>query len=289
MDIFSEAAVPEYRLEQWMTLRMQLLWAYERCMERKAVPDVGNYGFQSALFIRDGWIEAGASEAGARRAEAGEWLILEQGRRWQRFSPDCQLLSIGFRFQLPTGEAVYDNGLPLLVEGRMSADLLLRAAEVLHEMDRRIGLGYFPYDRMVGLRDYLSVQNVFRGFLMELAEVFSAAKCTAHRLNEKNPHVSKAFSEMEKIPAGARRTAGQLAERVGISLPHLDRLMVADTGATVHEQMERRRLATAEDALQSHAVSLKAIAFQLGFSSPSHFSSWFKKHRGVSPGKFRSA
>ncbi len=249
-------------------------------------PDVGDYGFQSALFVREGWVDAGPSSKLARRANVGEWLILGQGKRWQRFSDECLLISIGFRFQLPTGDPVYCEGLPLVVKNQCFPKLLACAHEVLREMDQRIGLGYLPKERVVGLRDYLSVQNVFRDFLMELAEALSASNCPAHRLNDKNSHVSKAFSEMDKTPAGQPWTAKQLALRVGISLPHLDRLMVADTAMTVYEQMERRRLGAAEDALQSRAVSLKTIAYQLGFSSASHFSSWFKKRRGVSPGKF---
>lgn len=280
------STLPQYRLEQWMTLRMQLLWAYERRMNHRPKPDVGDYGFQSALFVREGWVDAGSSAKLAQRANVGEWMILGQGKRWQRFSDECRLLSIGFRFQLPTGDPVYHDGLPLVVKSQRFPKLLDCAQEVLQEMDQRIGLGYLPQGRVVGLCDYLSVQNVFRDFLMELAEALSKSNCPAHRLNDKNRHVSKAFSEMDKTPAGQPWTAKQLAVRVGISLPQLDRLMVADTGITVYEQMERRRLAAAEDALQSRAVSLKTIAYQLGFSSASHFSSWFKKRRGVSPGKF---
>src|SRR5262245_27052803 len=112
----SDSPFPIYRLDQWTTLRMQLLWAYRRPMGDLTALTTGDYSFQTALLIEEGWAEACASPANLKRAEPGQWLFIRQGKRLQRFSPDCTVLSLGFRFQLPTGEALFDQGLPLRVD-----------------------------------------------------------------------------------------------------------------------------------------------------------------------------
>ena len=45
------------------------------------------------------------------------------------------------------------------------------------------------------------------------------------------------------------------------------------------------RLETAKDELMKRSKSLTEIAFELGFSSPQHFSTAFKKKYGVAPRK----
>ncbi|MFP4068603.1 MAG: helix-turn-helix domain-containing protein [Opitutales bacterium] len=135
-------AYPNYRLKQWSTLRMQLLWGYER--EMSAVgPGEGHYNFQSALLLRRGWGQAGASRRSSLKATAGDWLVLGQGARWQQFSADCVVLSIGFRFQLPTGEPIYERGLPVCFAAdaspRLAQDALMAQAASLKSIAYDLG------------------------------------------------------------------------------------------------------------------------------------------------------
>lgn len=280
--------LPRFRLTQWSVLRLQLLWAYEKPMEREAT-FIGQsaYTFQSALLVRKGWALAGENESGARRAGPGQWLLLRQGKRWQRFSPDCVLLSIGYRFQFPTGEAVFDEGFPLVVDSTAFPQLERDALKLMRSMKKHVGLGFQLGEREVDMRDYLLSQNALRLFLIQLAEMYADCGVGRGNMREHSGHVLRALDVIQGMPPGMPMKSAELARQVGLSQTHLDRLMVLETGHTIHQQIELRRLQLAQDALQARDASLKSIAFDLGFCSPSHFHSWFRKRQGMTPQQFR--
>jgi AraC family transcriptional regulator len=80
---------------------------------------------------------------------------------------------------------------------------------------------------------------------------------------------------------------GLLAELCGISSGHLMRAFKQTTGETVHAYVERVRLAKAQRLLCETDLPLKAIAAELGFSTPSSFSFAFRRATGGTPASFR--
>ena len=278
---------PRFRLNQWLTLRLQLLWAYEKTMDPGANLTRDGFTFQSALLVRKGWAHAGRTEADSLRAEPGQWLFLGQGRRWQSFSPGCVLFSIGFRFQLPTGEAVFDEGFPLRVDAQDCPRLEREGLKVMRSINKHVGLGYYQGERTIDMRDYMLSQNALRLFLIELARVFAARSLPQRRMGEHSDHVLRALDIIQGMPPGTVMKSAEVARRAGLSQTHLDRLMAVETGHTIHQQIELRRLQLAQDALQAQTASLKSIAYDLGFCSPSHFHSWFRKRQGMTPAQFR--
>lgn len=268
-------------------MRLQLLWAYEKSMLGVVSPSGTSYSFQSALLVLKGWAEAGESPSRHKRATQGQWLILRQGPRWQRFSDDAVVLSIGFRFQLPTGEAIYDENFPVKVESSDWPGLERAAGRVMSSMKKHVSLSFFPRQQVVNMRDFLLSQSALRLFLIELADIFQAEGVRPRTMSQGNTHVLDALEIIDHIPPGKTMTAQDIAAQTGITLTHMDRLMVAETGHTVHKQLEMRRLVLAQDALLANTASLKSIAYDLGFCSPSHFNHWFRKNHGQTPLQFR--
>jgi AraC family transcriptional regulator len=80
---------------------------------------------------------------------------------------------------------------------------------------------------------------------------------------------------------------GLLAELCGISSGHLMRAFKQTTGETVHAYVERVRLSKAQRLLCETDLPLKAIAAELGFSTPSSFSFAFRRATGGTPASFR--
>ncbi|MDB5397900.1 MAG: AraC family transcriptional regulator [Rhodospirillales bacterium] len=78
-----------------------------------------------------------------------------------------------------------------------------------------------------------------------------------------------------------------LAELCGISGGHLMRAFRQTTGETVHSYVERIRLSKAQRLLCETNLPLKAIAAELGFSTPSSFSFAFRRATGGTPASFR--
>jgi len=79
-----------------------------------------------------------------------------------------------------------------------------------------------------------------------------------------------------------------LAQLVGISKNHFIRGFRAATQRTPYAYLVERRLARAVDALRHSTMSVERIARDAGFKSAPGFSNVFKKHFGMSPGKFRA-
>jgi AraC-like DNA-binding protein len=272
-------------------MRLQLLWAYQKRLNLQESFSQNDYKFQTVALVCKGWAELGHTESQHIHADRGQWLIFKQGRRWQRFSKDCVLLSIGFRFQLPTGEAIFDDGLPLRIQASEHPNLEHEARQVLKHMEQHVGNGYLLLNEVVDMRHYLLSQNALRSFLIELASVCHLHGVHPKSMNLGNPQVIHALEIINSTPTSGNTQqikSNEIAQKIGLSPTHLDRLMVQETGHTVHQHMDNRRLVTAQDALLAKQDSLKVISYTLGFSSPSHFNSWFKRKEGCTPLRYRN-
>ncbi len=85
-----------------------------------------------------------------------------------------------------------------------------------------------------------------------------------------------------------RSTVRDLAARVGTSPFHLCRIFHRATGLTLHHhQLEIRTRLAVERVEQGD--SLSRVAFELGFSSHSHFTAEFRRRIGLAPSRLRTA
>ena len=82
---------------------------------------------------------------------------------------------------------------------------------------------------------------------------------------------------------------GEIAARVGASPWHLCRVFRAATGMSLHAFRMDLRLRTALERLENPRADLSRIAFELGFSSHSHFTSAMRTRLGRTPSAFRES
>lgn len=82
-------------------------------------------------------------------------------------------------------------------------------------------------------------------------------------------------------------TLDGIAQAMGVSKYHLDRVFLAGTGCTPVQYITRRRIARAQALLASTDQSIQRIALQCGYSNYTYFTSVFRKHVGRSPGDYR--
>ncbi|ODT83610.1 MAG: hypothetical protein ABS76_01405 [Pelagibacterium sp. SCN 64-44] len=80
---------------------------------------------------------------------------------------------------------------------------------------------------------------------------------------------------------------GEIAERVGLSRPHFNRLFVAATQETPSDYLRRIRLDTAAARLRWNKHSVGAAAIDVGYDSQPSFTQAFARRHGVSPSVFR--
>jgi AraC family transcriptional regulator len=80
----------------------------------------------------------------------------------------------------------------------------------------------------------------------------------------------------------------EIAAAVGSSAPYLTDLFRQIEGIPLHRYITQLRLARSLVALP-HATDLTTLAFDLGFSSHSHFTAAFRKAFGCTPSQFRTS
>jgi AraC family transcriptional regulator len=78
-----------------------------------------------------------------------------------------------------------------------------------------------------------------------------------------------------------------LAGSAGVHPVHLSREFHKHFHMTVGEYIRKRRIEHASELLSNSELSMTEIASTCGFSDQSHFCALFKKHLGMTPGKFR--
>lgn len=80
-----------------------------------------------------------------------------------------------------------------------------------------------------------------------------------------------------------------LADLVNYNPTYLSRLYREQTGSTLVEAINRRRVAAAQTLLKESGLKIKDIAASAGFYSVKHFNQVFRRYTGVSAGDYRKA
>lgn len=84
-----------------------------------------------------------------------------------------------------------------------------------------------------------------------------------------------------------RRTVEEYADLLAVTPNHLNDTVKRLTGRTAYRHITDKLLQEARTLIRHTPADLTEIAYQLNFSGPAHFSKFFKKHTGLTPGEFR--
>lgn len=82
-------------------------------------------------------------------------------------------------------------------------------------------------------------------------------------------------------------SVNQVASKVNLSASHFSRLFRSTTGFSPHEYIMLHRIDEAKALLQSTSLSVKEIAFRVGYRSEVNFIIAFTDKTGMSPTQFR--
>lgn len=79
----------------------------------------------------------------------------------------------------------------------------------------------------------------------------------------------------------------EIAQHAGLSVSHFSRLFRQATGMPPHEYIQSQRLRYAKELLMTTTSSIKEIAYAVGYSSETSFTTTFTDKVGVSPRLYR--
>lgn len=77
------------------------------------------------------------------------------------------------------------------------------------------------------------------------------------------------------------------AEKLGLSVPHLNRIARNEAKASVQELAAIQLVRFAKRELVFTSASISSIAYALGFQDPAYFNRFFKRETGMTPGQYR--
>jgi AraC-like DNA-binding protein len=84
-------------------------------------------------------------------------------------------------------------------------------------------------------------------------------------------------------------TVSHIAEKLRLSRFHLSHVYKRETGKTITNEIQRRKILEAKHLLQYSSLSSSDIGSKLGFCSQSHFTSIFQKETGMTPYRYAIA
>ncbi|WP_111954115.1 helix-turn-helix domain-containing protein [Chryseobacterium lathyri] len=84
------------------------------------------------------------------------------------------------------------------------------------------------------------------------------------------------------------KDTGFYANQIKISAHHLNDIVRHSRGTTVKKMIAQRLLLEAKRELSFGALTIKEIAFKLGFNDASYFSRFFRKQAGQNPESFKT-
>ncbi len=273
--------------EDWSFLQARLLWCYEG---EVAAANRRMYSPRNQLSAW--WLQAGSVTVRRRgqswTAGPGEWMFCGPDSLHQEFSPDARILSINFKLEWPSGDSLVDQ--ILRVPAREHPGLGRAARALQRFISKR-----FP-EAHIQLRsqpaeptDFFEMQRLFSAWAQAYLKAMLAAGVVPARMAGLDARVLAALRELDRHDWRAPFREKSLAQGSGLSAGHLDRLFVQQLGLTPRAYLQKRRVESASLALANSTVPAKKIAYDLGFSSASHFSHWLRNATGKSPRELRSA
>ena len=123
--------------------------------------------------------------------------------------------------------------------------------------------------------------------LVELQRMAGSARAAQPTYVPRPRTISARFEEALEARYATDDRVADYAALLGVSSRHLNACIRDYSGITACETIRRRRYLEASRLLLHTRRSVAAISESLGFSEPSWFIRFFKRHSGMTPGAFR--
>lgn len=131
-----------------------------------------------------------------------------------------------------------------------------------------------------------SARHQLAAFLYDLHAGVTQGRRTPLDAGEYEVHLERALTILQRRIAESMQLT-ELAAAVGVTPEHLIRLFVGRFGITPMQYYRRLKLEAAGSLLLNGRLSIKEIAWEVGYANPFHFSRAFKAFSGVSPSVYR--
>ena len=190
-------------------------------------------------------------------------ILLPPGTMRSRVELDEEVSYASFNFQLNEGVTLPDR---LFLSNVVTEEIrtLLSAFSQTH-----ISPLYHSEEK---------AQNLLNYILFEILDVLS------YESNDKNVGAIIRFID-DRV--SERITLSMISDHVHLSREYVAYIFKRETGKTVIEYINERKMLLAKDMIQNGNMTLGEVAQRLGFENYGYFSRCFKKHFNTSPKSFQ--
>jgi AraC family transcriptional regulator, transcriptional activator of pobA len=138
------------------------------------------------------------------------------------------------------------------------------------------------------------IGNLFVVLLLKIKEYFWSDYNPIYEGN-RSSQIVKIFKEnLEKhyrdLAEGKVQVVFQVqdyARLQSLNANYLSNVIKTKTGKTISSWIADKTIAEAKSLLKNSSISIKEVAFRLGFTEANHFSNYFKKYTSLTPNAFR--
>jgi AraC-like DNA-binding protein len=227
-------------------------------------------------------------------AKKGETVFLPSIPRTHRIAPGTHLLSCRFWLSSSFGELLWHQAVPFrqrddhLTLTELSEELTTFTAqcfgtEVSHHR-HPCTVDHPPEPEI-----YFRWSAVFSEWVQEFFRNTREAGWQSRIQNSGAPTANQALALLDGGGWKSGLRGEDLATHAGISLSQFKRRIQHETHLPFKTWLEKERLQRVNRSFEDSSLQLKEIAYQFGFSSPSHFSAWFRHQTGHSPREYRKS
>lgn len=277
----------QMRMSDWANLRSEFVWIYEGSIEPCYHDAKNHQPGQSALLILDGIMTVNTNK-GVAKAKKGQWCFPTQGQRRQRFSKDTCVLSIHFKLNWPGGQPLFDSDVAIILDASDYLGLEQQARALYDVVKTQLPGAASDLPWLNGdIESHFILQNEFSAWLCVYVKSIIASGVTPSRLGLIDDRVLHVVQIIDHLPIDATLKTRSIAADVGLSPSQMDRIFTKQFNLTPRQYYERRKLQQAVEMIKGTPLSIKQIAYEMGFQSLPYFSRWFSQKTGLSPRQFQ--
>jgi|GEM_PF-2179089 len=230
-------------------------------------------------YIRSGSVQ-GKINGKPWQAGPGDWVFADPLMTLSHtFSDASHIISIWFRVRW-NGLDFIPPRIPLRIVPGSSVAPMLRQATSLCAYEAR-----FPQSENIIHSIECKRQALFYAWLVEWQKARENQMVTTPLTID--PRTLAMMDILLSNPLMAPVNYELIGEKIGISRTYCNRLFKQDTGMTPCEWRAARCMDKAQEMVDSATMSMKEIAYELGFFDASHFTKWFKTKTGQTPSERR--
>jgi AraC-like DNA-binding protein len=226
---------------------------------------------------------------GSWDAGAGDWVVLQPGHRFQGFSEGTRLWSIAYRFNRTRGSSWFAG--PDVLVLRDCTHLEVAGRRMIRLMESVTGASPVGWQVLGGiscsLEDWMRIDATFRLVLAALIRTVGEHGLAMLPSTYPDERIRLVMAALASDPWAASCEPSALARTAKLSRRRLEQLFAGAIGHGLAEERTRRRLESACELLLRRDLQIKQVASRCGFPRSSTFSTWFRRHAGVPPLRFR--